>query len=302
MTVPLTSIDPRYVGARRVLLDALVALAEHRDAVILAGAQAIYLQTDDAVLDASVAPFTQDADLTIDPAQLGPDPQIVAAMRQANFHLKIKNGGGEEPGTWLTTIVVDGQPQVVPVDLLVPDALAVGNGKRDARLPDHGRHATRRTPGLEAAILDHTTMEITSLEPEVDTRHAHIRVAGVAALLVAKAHKITDRLADADLGRLDRVKPKDAGDVVRLMRSRQSVATIGARLAEMSHHPTLGDSVSGGVQRLAVLFSRPRTRGVDLAVDALATALTENDIRALAPAYINVLLAAYRQAGGRWQS
>ena len=38
-------LDARYVAARRVLLDALTVLAPHGDAVILAGAQAVYLHT-----------------------------------------------------------------------------------------------------------------------------------------------------------------------------------------------------------------------------------------------------------------
>ncbi len=43
-------IAPIYVAARAVLLDALDALGEQRHAVILAGAQAIYLHTGDANL------------------------------------------------------------------------------------------------------------------------------------------------------------------------------------------------------------------------------------------------------------
>lgn len=35
--------DPEYFAARRVLLDALDALGVHRKAVVLVGAQAIYL-------------------------------------------------------------------------------------------------------------------------------------------------------------------------------------------------------------------------------------------------------------------
>ncbi len=42
-------IAPIYVAARGVLLDALDALGEQRQAVILAGAQAIYLHTGDAI-------------------------------------------------------------------------------------------------------------------------------------------------------------------------------------------------------------------------------------------------------------
>lgn len=42
------SADPLYVEARRVLLDALEALSAHGDAIIVAGAQAVYLRTGDA--------------------------------------------------------------------------------------------------------------------------------------------------------------------------------------------------------------------------------------------------------------
>ena len=60
--------DPRYVRARRVLLDALEALEEHRDAIVLVGAQAIYLHTGEG--DLAVSPFTLDADLALNPAAL----------------------------------------------------------------------------------------------------------------------------------------------------------------------------------------------------------------------------------------
>ena len=42
--------DPVYVLARRVLLDALQALGEQRSAVVLVGAQAIYLHTCATIL------------------------------------------------------------------------------------------------------------------------------------------------------------------------------------------------------------------------------------------------------------
>ena len=38
-------IEPLYMAAREVLLDALDALGEQREALILAGAQAIYIHT-----------------------------------------------------------------------------------------------------------------------------------------------------------------------------------------------------------------------------------------------------------------
>src|SRR5262249_56225262 len=39
----------------------------------------------------------------IDPAKLGSDPRITEAMTDAGFTLKVKAGGGIEPGTWLAT-------------------------------------------------------------------------------------------------------------------------------------------------------------------------------------------------------
>jgi hypothetical protein len=45
VTAPSPQLDPLYVAARRVLLDALDALVNHRDATVLAGAQAVYVRT-----------------------------------------------------------------------------------------------------------------------------------------------------------------------------------------------------------------------------------------------------------------
>lgn len=42
--------DPEYVDARRILLDALEALGSHRKAVVLVGAQAIYLRVGEGEL------------------------------------------------------------------------------------------------------------------------------------------------------------------------------------------------------------------------------------------------------------
>ena len=65
-------MDDLYVAARRVLLDGLEALGTHRGAMILVGAQAIYLRVGDT--DLAVAPYTTDADLVIDPSRLAEMP------------------------------------------------------------------------------------------------------------------------------------------------------------------------------------------------------------------------------------
>ncbi|WP_416902200.1 hypothetical protein [Micromonospora echinospora] len=285
-----TELDPLYVAARRVLLDALAALGPHRSALILVGAQAVYLRAGDADLE-TVAPFTTDADFSIDASRLGSDPDITGAMIEAGFTLKVKSGGnGIEPGSWLTTTDLNGEKVSVEVDLMVPEAMAIGRGKRDARLPEHGKNAARWAPGLEAAVLDNDEMPIGSLEPDRDLRKESIRVAGPASLLVAKGHKLGERL---NAGRQQRIKPKDAGDVFRIMRSPTPPTVIGRRLAELRQDDMCGASVRAGVRYLSDLFGAPRAPGVELAVENLASAVTEDELRVVMPAYLDAMLAAY---------
>lgn len=246
--------DPLYIAARCVLLD---ALARHRDAVIIVGAQAVYLHSNDADLDAGVAPYTTDGDLAIVPQRLSGEPEIADAMRRNGFTLKVKAGGGVEPGSWLATVTVAGQPQVIPVDLIVPGELAPNHGRRDARLPDHGSNATRWAAGLEAAVLDNQPMTVGSLQPDADTRQLQVRVAGPAALLITKCHKIYERLQDSQ-GRPHRVRSKDSGDVIRLMRGHTSAEQIGRQMAAMADDAMAGSTVAVGVSLLESLFGSGR--------------------------------------------
>ena len=68
----MSEFDELYIMARRVLLDALRALGHHRDAIVLVGAQAVYLRVGAA--DLAVTPYTTDGDLVIDPAVLAEIP------------------------------------------------------------------------------------------------------------------------------------------------------------------------------------------------------------------------------------
>lgn len=71
-------LDHAYVTARSTLLDALQALGDQRVAVVLVGAQAVYLRTGEAAV--AVPPYTTDADIAIDPAALVASPTLVNAM------------------------------------------------------------------------------------------------------------------------------------------------------------------------------------------------------------------------------
>jgi hypothetical protein len=195
-------LDARYVAARRVLLDALTVLAPHGDAIILAGAQAVYLHTGTA--DLAIAPYTTDGDLVLDPLLLGEAPELEAGMSAAGFHLQQQPGGHVEPGIWLASASAAGEEFLVPVDLIVPEGAASGTGRRAARLGGHGARAARRAVGLEAALVDNSRMTIAALDP-ADARSLQARVAGPAALLVAKAHKLHDRVASGRSGLVDRL-------------------------------------------------------------------------------------------------
>jgi hypothetical protein len=276
----MAAIDPRYVAARRVLLDALEALAEHKQAVIVAGAQAVYLRTGEG--EVGIAPYTTDGDLAIDPATLQDEPQIEAAMRAAHFAPSLT-----EPGEWLGTTTVDGEELTIPIDLIVPEGVAPPGGRRGARLGPHGNRAARRAVGLEAALVDHSPMTITALEP-ADTRKFEVEVAGVAALLVAKAHKIHDRLAS---NRPGRAEDKDAADVYRLMQT-TSPTDIATQLAALREHKTAGPVTDAAVAYLVELFGRRNGDGVRMAVRALQLAIPEAQVATVAVDYVGRLTAA----------
>jgi len=82
--------DPEYVAARSVLLDALEALAEHSGAVVVAGAQAIYMRAGAGVLP--IAALTTDADLALDPTLLSPAPDLEAMLEAGGFE-HVEHGG-----------------------------------------------------------------------------------------------------------------------------------------------------------------------------------------------------------------
>lgn len=282
-------LDPRYVEARRVLLDALVALAPHASAVIVAGAQAVYLHTGDG--DIAVAPYTTDGDLALDPTLLGDDPQLEEAMTAARFMLLPQASGHPEPGTWVATARIDNEEVPVSVDLIVPKAVASG-GSRGARLGVHGKRAARQVPGIEAMLVDHSPRTITALDP-ADPRTVTAEVAGPAALLIAKAFKLHDRI---ETGKPHRMDDKDAADVVRLMQT-TSPTGAGATMARLSRDPMAGPTTITGLQYLDDLFGRRGRAGIVMATRALQFGMPGAAIQILCTSYLERLLEAARRTG-----
>lgn len=273
--------DPAYVAARRVLLDALAALAEHLDAVVLVGAQAIYLHTGTA--DAAVAPLTTDADLALDPSRLADRPDIEAMMTNAGFHR-----APHQAGAWMTTTIINGQPMSVPVDLMVPTAAApAGSGRRSVNLAGHDPMAARQAAGLEAALTDNDAMRVNSLEDN-DTRAFDIQVAGPTALLIAKLHKIAERVT---AGRQHRISPKDAADVYRLMLATPTETVITVLRLLLDDGPSAA-ATRYGLDQLTGLFGARLRPGVQLAVQALDPAVPQARVEAVCAAFVRDIRAA----------
>lgn len=257
--------DPEYVLARGVLLDALEALGSQRSAAILVGAQAIYLHTGDT--DLAVAPYTTDGDVALDPSKLKDAPTLAEALGGAGFVADV-----EHVGTWVMNRTLKGTPVEVKIDLMVPEAVG-GEGRRGARLGPHGKTAARKARGLEAALIDQQRTKIKSLEDE-DDRVFEVAVAGPAALLVAKLHKIAERI-----GKPGRSEDKDALDVLRLLQ-----AVPLETLADGSR-ALLGEQVAAGVTEEALsflwdLFSEPSRAGCRMAARAAAPLEPEDTISA----------------------
>ena len=195
---------PEYVAARHVLLDALEALHTHLDSLILVGAQAVYLHAGEGTLN--VPPMTTDADLALNTQHLAASPEIAQTLTEAGF------SPSTNPGHWLGALDVALDIMVVP-----HQAGTTSKTARAARIPPHAKNVGRIAPGLEPALVDNTIHPIVAFD-DADPRAFRLRVANPAALLVAKAIKISERQHDARR-QPDRLIAKDALDMFRLLQT-----------------------------------------------------------------------------------
>jgi hypothetical protein len=205
--------------------------------LIVIGAQAIYLHTGNARV--ALAEATKDSDLALDPRLLLDDPLIEDAMLRTGFYANPNN----QPGAWMS-------PAGIPVDLMVPESLAVPGprGTRGARIPPHSKRSTRRALGLEAVVIDNAMMDIGALDG-TDHRSYTARVAGPAALLVAKIHKIAERQDDPR-----RLNDKDAHDVYRLLVA-SDTGQIATTLKALSADPLSKSATRLALDQFDILFA-----------------------------------------------
>lgn len=253
---------PLLARSRRALLDAVQALEGQRHALIVVGAQAIYLHT--GLEDEAIATETRDSDVVVNPAALEHDPLLQEAMEAAGFHLDLSD---PQPGGWISAAGI-------PVDLMIPEAVSgTGKSRRSPSIPPHDKMAARKARGLEAALVDNAPMTISSLQSD-DDRAFEVRVAGPSALIVAKLHKISERLEQV----AKRQRPKDSHDVFRLMRD-VPIERFSEGFAALRQAPVSAEVTTEALANLDLLFARPDGAG---AQQAGATIAAVGDADALA--------------------
>jgi hypothetical protein len=140
---------------------------------------------------------------------------------------------------------------------------------------------------LEAALLDADIMDVASLKPSGPSgrRLISARVAGPAALFVAKAYKIAQRQSEDGQRRLD---AKDAGDVLRLMMATDE-RDVAARFRTLLKNERTCVVTARGLAHLRALFKGARTVGTRMAVEALAGDPVVDQVGGIAPAYLDAL-------------
>lgn len=120
----------------------------------------------------------------------------------------------------------------------------------------------RRTVGLEAALVENGILTIAALESG-DERSFDIRVAGAAALLVAKLHKVSERRDTPS-----RRDNKDAHDIYRILVAIPTADLVDS-IRSILREDVSRDTAASALTALAELFAaQPEALGSAMAGQA----------------------------------
>ncbi|MDR1184436.1 MAG: hypothetical protein LBK67_06525, partial [Coriobacteriales bacterium] len=205
-----TMANIRYGAARsrRLLIEAIRALGDFKKAITVIGAHAVHAWVEDAWGRIEME-ATRDSDISIHPTFVTEDPKIVDVLRG----IGVVPAHKDRPGIY--GLVAEGNlpwKARTTIDLLVPEAYA-GAGRRAARIPGQW-NSVSRAKGLELTIWDRHLLVLETVDEPKEVIETNI--AGPAALLVAKAHKVHERLEQVTRYP-ERLRPKDSGDIALLM-------------------------------------------------------------------------------------
>jgi len=253
----------------RLLVHTIQALGPFKDAVTVIGAHAVHVWVEKA-WGPTAMETTRDGDIVLNPEFVTDDPKLIDLMAGVGIVPALDDrpgiyGFADEAG-------LDWQ-QRTTVDLIVPEAYA-GPGRRAARIAGQ-HHAASRALGLELAVWDRSLTVLATIDEPIESVEAY--VAGPAALLTAKSHKVHERLAGVT-ARPDRQKPKDSGDIALLMMVSDPEVVAGIMVATAGVHPETKSVIANSATWLAEMFGGNTAIPHQHAVDSLSTRFDETEV------------------------
>jgi len=233
-------------SSRRLLIDTIRALAGFGDAITVVGAHAVHVWAQDMLGPVDMQ-ATRDADVVVNPVFVTPDPKLLDIMEGIGVTPALPDRPGVYSYADESSLPLG---ERTTIDLIVPEAYA-GSGRRAARIAGQ-QHAASRAVGLELAVWDRHRRTLTAIDDPTDTVEAW--VAGPAALLVAKAHKVHERLEQVTT-RPDRLRPKDSGDIGLLMMVSDPAEVKNTMTTQSAAHPEIASVVSQAAHWLIDMYS-----------------------------------------------
>lgn len=250
-----SELEPEIVSSRRALIEVIIGLAEHGEALTVLGGHAV-MEVTQHVPSLPPPDTTRDGDLGIFPQVLSSDPRISARMAELGY----EEATPDRPGVWSP---ISQRERSVhdrdSVDLIAPmslsrDGLTSTRSIRSARVGDHGKHAVSATSGTELTTVDRFRTVLHAFDSD---SFAETYVAGPSALLCVKAFELHDRMDPADLRRnKERLRPTDFADVYRLLH----VITGEEARADFERgraDPRIADAVETGAQHVLEVLGEP---------------------------------------------
>ncbi|MRX43255.1 hypothetical protein [Agromyces kandeliae] len=239
-------LEPEIVTSRRALIEVIIGLSDHREALTVLGGHAV-IEVTQHLPALPPDDTTRDGDLGIIPQLLGDDP----ILEQRMIELGYETARVERPGVWSPLSQRDRDiHDRDSVDLIAPMSLSRGELEstrtiRAARVGPHGDRVVSATEGTELSLVDRHLRTLRAFDdgPEVD-----VYIAGPTALLCAKAYKLHDRMDPNQLQRNpDRLRAKDFADLYRLLlavtpEDASAIFTAGAQREELRAAVLLGET------------------------------------------------------------
>ena len=259
------------IRSRRLLIDAVNALSLFQDAITVVGAHAVHEWVKEAWGSVDIE-ATRDADITINPSFVADNPSIIETLKNIGLEPALRDRPGVYGLEIESSLPLEAR---TTFDILVPECYA-GGGNRAARISGQ-KNTAGRAVGLELSLWDRHFRKLATIDEPIND--AEVFIAGPAALLVAKTHKIHERLEQV-VKRPDRLRPKDSGDIALLMMVSDPVEIRQIMNNNATAHPEAAEVIWSAASWLVEMYSDTTQVSVtrQQAADSLAARFDENDV------------------------